>query len=324
MIYTFTESDITTLGITDEAIKNVLLKTSIVDSGYNGGLEMYNASRKPQFHCLGGVDVRLNTGYSILISLLNENNRTKITSYSDTQIRVGSENLSGAETYNIFYTYGTIGRGGGSNNNASAYTITISELSNLYIKGRTNIFGIVYDGDKTLTYGDKSITIDVYDDDGLTIKGQKGVKGIVYNGNRVKELVLNGVSHILNDKIICSNGVELPKPPIWGNLYGDKLNHWLIRENTEYYDLVYSCEGMGYYDGSVCAIDGTKLSTSSSVAWYRLSKTSPTNYWEFYKSTTGNFSLTDKALIASVDDVKVWRSTSTQTNEIYFAKTHDD
>ena len=83
MIYTFTENDIASLGVTDERVKSILLKTSIVDSGYNGGLEMYVASRKSQFHVLGGVDVRYNTGYSTLISLQKENNRTRITFYDD-------------------------------------------------------------------------------------------------------------------------------------------------------------------------------------------------------------------------------------------------
>ena len=324
MIYTFTENDIAYLGITDNAIKSILLKTSIVDSGYDDGLEMYAASRKTQFHYLGGVDVRYNTGYSTLISLMKESNRVRVVFYDDAQLNVGSENLSGVETYSVHYTKGKIGQDGGTNGNATVHKVNISELTHLYIKGGANLFGVVYDGDKTVSYGDNSITIDVYDENGFTIKGQKGVKGIVYNGNRVKELVLNGVTHLMKDKIVCTNGVELPKPPIIGNFYGDKGNHWLVRDDTDYYDLLYCSTGFGYYDGQICAISSGKLNTSSAVKWYKISKASPTNYWVYDKESRGYFSLENTPIIASVDNIKVFSDTSTQTSEIYFAKTHDD
>ena len=324
MIYTFTENDIALLGVIDERVKSILLKTSFVDSGYNGGLEMYIAPRKPQFHCFGGVDVRHNTGYSTLISLQKEDNRTKISFYDDVQLNVGSENLSGVETYSVHYTKGKIGQDGGSSGNATVHKVNISELSNLYIKGGANLFGVVYDGNKTVTFGENSITIDVYDESGFTIKGQKGVKGIIYNGERVKELVLNGVSHVMDDKIICSNGVELPRPHIIGNLYGDKGNHWLIRNDAEYYDLFYSSSGFGYYNGEICAISSGKLNASSSVKWYRISKTSSTNYWMYNKETRGYISLTNAPIIASVDDIKVFTDESTPTSEVYFNKTSGD
>lgn len=324
MIYTFTENDIALLGVTDEDVKSILLKTSIVDSGYNGGLEMYVAPRKPQFHYLGGVDVRYNTGYSTLITLQKEDNRVRIVFYDDAQLNVGSENLSGVETYSVHYTKGKIGQDGGSSGNSTVHKVNISELSNLYIKGGANLFGVVYDGDKTVTFGDNSITIDVYDENGFTIKGQKGVKGIIYNGNRVKELVLNGVKHLMKDKIICTNGVELQKPPIIGNFYGDKGNHWLVRDDVEYYDLYYCSSGFGYYDGQICAISSGKLNTSSAVKWYRISKASPTNYWVYNKEMRGYISLTNTPLIASVDDIKVFSNESTPTSEVYFNKTHWD
>lgn len=324
MIYTFTETDIALLGVTDESVKSILLKTSFVDSGYNGGLEMYMASRKPQFHYLGGVDVRLNDNYATLISLLKEENRTRIRFYDDKQLNIGSENFDGVETYSIFYTKGKIGQDGGTNNTATVHKVNISELTHLYIKGGANLFGVVYDGDKTVTFGEKSITIDVYDESGFIIRGQKGVKGIIYNSERVKELVLNGVPHLMMDKIICSNGVELPKPYIIGNIYGDKGNHWLVRDDSEYYDLFYSSSGFGCYNSEVCAISSGKLNVNSAVKWYRISKATPTNYWVYNKETRGYISLTNAPLIASVDDIKVFSNESTPTSEVYFNKTHED
>ena len=324
MIYTFTESDIVSLGITDEKIKLILLKTSIVDSGYNGGLEMYIAPLKTYFHYLGGVDVRYNTGYSTLISLKEKNNRVRFVFYDDAQLNVGSENLSGVETYSVHYTKGKIGQDGGSSGNATVHKVNISELEHLYIKGGANLFGVVYDGDKTISYGDNSITIDVYDENGFTIKGQKGVKGIVYNGNRVKALILNNIIHIMKDKIMCINGVDLPKPPIIGNFYGDKGNHWLIRDAADQYDLLYCSSGFGYYDNQICAISGGKLNTNSSVKWYAISKIFQTDYWLYNKETRGYFSLENAPIIASVDDVKVFSDANTQTSEIYFNKTHED
>ena len=325
MIYTFTESDIATLGITDEAIKALLLKTSIVDSSYDEGLVMYVAPRKPQFNYLGGVDVRFGTSDSTIVSLMRENNRTRLTVYNTTQVKIGSEDLTGNETYDVHYTIGTIGADGGSSYNAGSYTKAITDITHLNIKGKTNIFGIIYDGDKTLTYGDKSITIEVYDDNGLTVKGQKGVNGIVYNGNRVKELILNGTSHIMKGKITCNNGVELPVPPNYGNFYGDKKNHWIIRSNAEHYDLLYSSRGFGYYDNSVYVVtDNDKLSTSYNVRWYRIPKASPINYWEYYKDTTAGFGVSDRPIIASCDDILSYSSMNTATTDVYFAKTHDN
>lgn len=328
MIYTFTESDIATLGITDETIKTLLLKTSIVDSSYDGGLEMYTAPRKPQFHYLGGVDVRYGTNRSTIVSLMLENNRTKLTIFNTSELKIASENLSGVETYDVHYTLGTIGEGGGSSSKASNYTIDITSVTQLNIKGRSNIFGIIYDGDKTLTYGDKSITIDVYDDNGLTVKGQKGVKGIIYNGNRVKELSLNGTSHIMKDKIICSNGVELPVPCNQKGLYGDGINHWVIRDDTTtgYYDLYYASNGFGYYNNAIYQKDSSKkLSSTYSTASYRISKSASTNYWIYNKSATGGFALdATKPLIASSDNILNYSSMNTATTDVYFAKTHDN
>ena len=328
MIYTFTESDIVNLGVTDDTIKALLLKTSIVDSSYDDGLEMYTATRKPQFHCLGGVDVRNGTNKSTIVSLMQENNRTKLTIFNSNQLRVGSENLSGVETYDVHYTIGTIGVGGGSSSKATSYTIDITSVTHLNIKGRSKIFGIIYDGDKTLTYNDKSITIEVYDDNGLTVKGQKGVKGIVYNGNRVKELSLNGVTHIMNDKIICSNGVELPLPPNQKGLYGDGVNHWVIRDDdtTGYYDLYYASIGFGYYNNAIYQKDSSKKLTSTyTTTTYRISKTAPTNYWEYNKSTTGGFAIADdKKLIASSDDVLIYSNMNTVTTDVYIGKTHNN
>ena len=327
MIYTFTESDIATLGITDETIKTLLLKTSIVDSSYDGGLEMYTAQRKTQYHYLGGVDVRSGTNKSTIVSLMQENNRTKLTIFNTTQLKIASEKLSGVETYDVHYTYGTIGAGGGSNSKASNYTIDISSVTQLNIKGRSNIFGIIYDGDKTLTYGDKSITIEVYDDNGLTVKGQKGVKGIIYNGTRVKELMLNGTSHIMKDKIIC-NGVELPVPPNQKGLYGDGVNHWAIRDDTTtgYYDLYYASTGFGYYNNAIYQKDSNKKLTSTySTSVYRISKTAPTNYWVYNNAPTGGFEINEnKPLIASSDNILSYSSMDKATTDVYFAKTHDN
>ena len=328
MIYTFTESDIATLGITDETIKTVLLKTSIVDSSYDEGLVVYVAPRKPQFNYLGGIDMRTGTSGSTIISLMLENNRTKLTLSSTTEVKIGSEDLTGKETYDIHYTIGTIDTDGGSNSKAGSYTKAITDITHLNIKGKTNIFGIIYDGDKTLTYGDKSITIEVYDDNGLTVKGQKGVKGIVYNGTRVKELILNGTSHIMKDKIICSNGIELPVPHEQKSFYGDGINHWAIRDDTTtgYYDLYYASNGFGCYNNAIYQKDGSKkLSSTYSTQWYRISKTAPTNYWIYNKSATGGFALDDtKPLIASSDNILNYSSMNTATTDVYFAKTHDN
>lgn len=328
MIYTFTESDIAYLGITDDTIKTLLLKTSIVDSSYDDGLQMYTAYMKPNFHYFGGVDVRRNTNGSKIISLMADNERTKITIYDSTKVRVGSEDLTGYETYDIHYTSGTIGSGGSTSNKAGSETTDISEITHLYIKGKSNIFGIIYDGDKTLIYDDKSITIEVYDDNGLTVKGQKGVKGIIYNGQRVKELLLNGESHIMNDKIICSNGVELPVPPNQKGLYGDNKNHWAIRDNntTGHYDLIYASIGFGYYNNTIYQkSDSNKLESGYSTAWYRISKTNPTNYWVYNSNSTGGFGLDDdRTIMASTDDVMTYSSMSAVTSDVYFAKTHEN
>ena len=328
MIYTFTESDIATLGITDDTIKALLLKTSIVDSSYDEGLVVYVAPRKPQFNYLGGIDMRTGTSGSTIISLMQENNRTKLTLSSTTEVKIGSEDLTSKETYDIHYTIGTIDTDGGSNSKAGSYTKAITDITHLNIKGKSNIFGIIYDGDKTLTYGDKSITIEVYDENGLTVKGQKGVKGIVYNGTRVKELILNGTSHIMKDKIICSNGIELPVPHEQNSFYGDGINHWVIRDDTTtgYYDLYYASNGFGYYNNAIYQKDSSKkLSSTYSTQWYRISKTAPTNYWIYNKSATGGFALdATKPLIASSDNILSYSSMDKATTDVYFAKTHDN
>ena len=64
MDYTFTSSDITTLGITDETTVNLLLKTTIKGS-YSSPVPMYHIYSLPWFKRCGGVGLKYSdTKYS--------------------------------------------------------------------------------------------------------------------------------------------------------------------------------------------------------------------------------------------------------------------
>lgn len=64
MDYTFTSSDITALGITDETTVNLLLKTTIKGS-YSSPVPMYHIYSVPWFKRYGGVELKYSdTKYS--------------------------------------------------------------------------------------------------------------------------------------------------------------------------------------------------------------------------------------------------------------------
>lgn len=227
MDYVFTETDLDYLGVTDGNVRALLLKTTIVGNYYceDGA---YANRVLSSMEVRGGLEIKFNDNTANLLKayfgkISNYGNITFTCDGSSTIISSPNSQI----TYNIIYkTY--------TNYKIQRQSVTLNctfdDISSIKILGKINICGIIFDGDATLSYGDKSITIQVYDDTGLTVLGVKGVKHIKYENQDVEILNLDGVTYDLRDYMVI-NGFKLPKlpnlqHPTYGNNYYAIYFYW--------------------------------------------------------------------------------------------------
>lgn len=333
MNYTFNETDLDALGITDETTRSVLLKTTI----HGDDFVSYD-----DFFSWGETLIKYKK-YGIIQAKFTDSSYSSGTHFVGLRTSANSDMLKIAisDTTFICYcdAYSSMTEGGGSRNTCSSMTLSScdtdminSNLISIDIQGRCNIFDIVYDGFKTLTYGDKSIEIEVYDDTGITINGIKGVKHIIYNGVEVVNLIKNGVSVDIRPKITLSDGGVVDKPNSYVSKYAlvEGTSYWAILKHISdnYYIVIYSPDPFGALvqtDSNIkiyTSSDNKRLSTGITGLRFHFDENGK-QY--FNKTFTGYYELTDTTwqFIACNHDIYKFTTTSNRTSTIQYAKTHD-
>lgn len=315
MDYTFNENDLNTLGITDNTQRSLLLKTTIVGK-YTPFKGCYYLAYTPELLENGGFEFKWSdTKYGQVANVNPSVNSVMEISNG----YLSFEANSGYVNYIICEgSSRTI-----QNNKSSYYFTTYANLEYIKVLGKCDLFGIIYDGDKTLTYNGNTVTISVYDDTGLTVLGQSGVKRIIYNGNNVKVLNLNGINHDLVTDI--NVGLHtFPKPPTFNNPYSpDGRDHFIVIVNilTDELTLVEVHEGFGIYQNKIYYLSDTSLSSGTTTSRFNCANL---NYWKFSESTAGTISLLDYEIIASTDNVYEYTSTNVNSKtNIYFEQNLD-